>query len=83
MGIYFNSLRMKGPKEFKVNEYITLKLEMGETVIYVGGELFNQCRYLFLINPNETIGEEINSIDEAAEKFYSVLETNYFGVCVG
>jgi len=29
-------------KEFKVNEYITLKFEDGYTNIYVKGEFFNQ-----------------------------------------
>jgi len=30
-------------KEFEVNEYITLKLENNETVMYVGGEEYNLC----------------------------------------
>ena len=33
-------------KEFKVNEYITLKLVGGRTNIYVTGQLFNQCKFL-------------------------------------
>ena len=55
---------MNAVKEFKVNEYITLKLENKKTVVYVAGERFNQCKYLFIINPNDTITKEINSIDD-------------------
>ena len=35
-------------KEFEVNEHITLKLENNQTVIYINGERFNQCRYILL-----------------------------------
>ena len=31
-------------KEFKVNDYITLKLEDDKTSIYVNGMLFQQCK---------------------------------------
>ena len=41
-------------KEFKVNEYITLKLEGGKTNIYVKDRLFNQCKFL-LLNINEKV----------------------------
>ena len=34
--------------EFKINKYITLKLENCKTNIYVEGELFNQCKFLLL-----------------------------------
>ncbi len=40
-------------KEFKVNEYITLKLEGIKTNIYVKGQLFNQCKFLLLNIPIE------------------------------
>ena len=33
-------------KEFKVSEYITLKMEQDQTLIYVNGERFDQCKYL-------------------------------------
>ena len=54
---------------FKVNEYITLKLEDGKTNIYVAGELFLQCKYLLLSIQVDEIQslDEIKSIDEAAE----------------
>jgi Leucine-rich repeat (LRR) protein len=63
-------------KEFKVNEYITLKLEGGKTNIYVKEELFNQCKFLILnIHVSEISSfEEIDSIDEAAEKLDKSLE---------
>jgi len=69
-------LSSEGKKEFKVNDYITLKLEDDKTFIYVMGERFNQCKYLFL---NITVDEiafldEIESIDEAAEKLDDSLE---------
>jgi len=57
-------------KEFKVNEYITLKLENCKTYIYVKGIQFNQCKQLVLNIPIDKISEydKINSIDEISEK---------------
>lgn len=64
-------------KEFKVNEYITLKLEDDTTIIYVNNERFNQCKYLLLEIPVKEIDsfDEIESVDEAAEKLNHQLET--------
>ncbi len=55
---------------FKVNKYLTLKLEDKKTNIYINGELFNQCKYLLLNIPIEEICsfDEIDSVDEAVEK---------------
>ena len=62
-------------KEFKVNEYITLKLEQEKTKLYIKGEEFLQCKYLLLINPhNKENHVAINSIDEASELLISDLE---------
>ena len=33
-------------REFKVNEYITPKLEHYITIIYVEGKRFDQCKFL-------------------------------------
>ena len=56
-------------KEFKVNEHIVLKMEKGKTNIYVGGELFRQCKYILILNPHENQKQwEIDSIDDAVEK---------------
>jgi len=62
--------------EFKVNEYLTLKLENDETIIYVKGKQFNQCKFLLLEIPiNEiTLLEDLKSIDEAAERLTNILE---------
>lgn len=65
-------------KEFKINKYITLKLlgiKHRETVIYVDGEVFMQCKYLLIINPQEKrIQKDIKSIDEASELLSGELE---------
>jgi len=62
--------------EFKVNDYLKLRLELCRTNIYVGKRLFNQCKYLLLNIPTDNIRDydEIESIDEAAGKFDSSLE---------
>ncbi len=73
---------IEGSKEFKVNDYITLKLEFDtweeywETVIYVNKKRFDQCKFLLLDIPIEKIKtfDEIESIDEAAEKLDRSLE---------
>lgn len=60
--------------EFKVNKYITLKLEDGFTVIYIKGKEFLQCRHLLLIDPQKSKDySEIKSIDEAQDS----LKINY------
>ncbi len=56
-------------KEFKVNEYITLRLENQKTIIYIKEVLFQQCKFLLINIPVEEISifNKIESIDEAAE----------------
>ncbi|MHA1987778.1 MAG: leucine-rich repeat domain-containing protein [Promethearchaeota archaeon] len=63
-------------RDFKVNDYITLKLEGKNTIIYVTGERFRQCKYLLLNITVEKITalDNIQSIDEAAEKLNNSLE---------
>ena len=55
---------------FKVNKYITLRLQNGKSIIYVGGKKFQQCKYLLLdLHVDETRDYgDIESIDEAEEK---------------
>ncbi len=55
--------------EFKINEFLSLKLENGEVNIYVKAELFDQCKYLMLDIPLDDTERlnEIDSIDEAAD----------------
>jgi len=62
--------------EFKVNKHLELKLKSAKTNIYVGGKLFNQCKFLLLNIPNDRIRDydEIESIDEAAEELDSSME---------
>jgi hypothetical protein len=63
-------------KEFKVNKYITLKLQGEETFIYVKGEKFLQCKYLLITIPIDEISsfDEAESIDEVAELLDKSLE---------
>jgi len=62
--------------EFVINEFITLKLEDGKTSIYILGEEFIQCLYLLMNVPVQEIElfDEIDSIDEAAEKLDKSLD---------
>lgn len=63
---------------FRINEYITLKLENRQTKIYVGGEEFIRCKYLLLNIPIANVREydNIRSIDETAEHLHHGLERN-------
>ena len=56
-------------KEFKINDYFSLRLENGKTIIYVKGKRFDQCKQLVLNIRVKYIGtfDEIESIDEAIE----------------
>lgn len=69
--------------EFKINEYLSLRLykndwdcDDGEIIIYVSGNQFMQCRFLLLNIDVEEIStfEEIESIDEAAERLDASME---------
>ena len=62
--------------EFIINDYLKLRLESGSTNIYVGGRLFKQCKYLLLDIPVTNVRDydEIESIDEAAEKLDHSME---------
>jgi hypothetical protein len=64
-------------KEFKINEYFSLRLYDGEEpTIYVLGVPFMQCAFLLLnIEGNKVTDlDEIESIDEAAEKLDTSME---------
>jgi len=63
-------------QEYTINEFVTLNLEDGKTNIYVLGEEFIQCKYLLMNIPVERMNylDEINSIDEAAEKLDNSLD---------
>jgi hypothetical protein len=71
-------------KEFKANEYITLKLEESDehnegyyiTNIYIKNEKFRQCIRLVLQIPQDNVKDynDINSIDEASERFKTLYQ---------
>jgi len=63
-------------KEFRINDYISLKLENGKTNLYVKDELFVQCIFLLINIPIERVSsfEDIDSIDKAAEQLDESLE---------
>ena len=63
-------------KEYQINDYLTLKLENKATTIYVDGKQFIQCKFLLLNIPTDKIRDfdDIESIDEAAEKLNHDLE---------
>ena len=63
-------------QEFRVSEYLSLRLEDHRTIIYVGKMRFLQCKYLLLniaVDEMQYLGE-IESIDEAAERLDKSLE---------
>ena len=63
--------------EFKVNPFITLKLEEGITNIYVNDELFNQCKSVLVQQKVDKLEDllELDSIDELIEAKDQFLET--------
>jgi len=62
--------------EFQVNEYLSLRLEDNRTNIYIGGKLFRHCKFLLINIPVDKLDflDELESIDEAAEKLDHSLE---------
>ena len=65
-------------REFQINKYITLKLIKGQTVIFVDGEPFHQCKYLLLNLTKKDFSkfDKVDSIDEAFE-IYNNLDKNH------
>ncbi len=55
--------------EFRINDFIMLKLEDGKTNIYILGKEFIQCKYLLMNISVQSIEQYdgITSIDEAVE----------------
>ncbi len=66
---------MNGLEEFKVNEFINLKLEGGNTIIYIAGERFQQCKFLLINIPESNANGGFESIDEASEWLGKALES--------
>jgi hypothetical protein len=67
---------MKIMVEFKVNDYISLRLDDNKTVIYINNRKFNQCKYLLLNISHDDVFflEDIESVDEAALQLNNSLE---------
>ncbi len=67
-------------KTFKINEYLSLRLENNESIIYVKGKRFMHCKYLLLNLPLEKVTsvEDLQSIDEMADSLDSSLERFFF-----
>ena len=68
--------RLKIRTEFKINNFLKLRLEHTRTNIYVGERLFKQCKFLLLEIPVARIMDydEIDSIDEVAKKLDHSME---------
>ncbi len=63
-------------KEFRINDYLSVKLEGLKTFIYIKGIRFRQCKYVLLNIPVDNIDQhfEINSIDEVINNLDNTLE---------
>ncbi|HDZ19536.1 hypothetical protein LCGC14_0961690 [marine sediment metagenome] len=63
-------------REFKVNEFLELKLENEKTVIYVASKPIRNCKFLLINIPINNVSDfdEIQSIDQAAENLDRSLE---------
>ncbi|MGV9173672.1 MAG: hypothetical protein ACOC44_08105 [Promethearchaeia archaeon] len=63
-------------KTFQINQYLTLRLEHGQTNIYIDDKKVLHCKFLLLNIPVDEIPKynEINSIDHAAELLNKDLE---------
>ncbi|KKN36692.1 hypothetical protein LCGC14_0771060 [marine sediment metagenome] len=63
-------------KSFKINEYLTVKLEGGQTVIYIADRPIRKCKFLLINIPVDEFRsfDEIQSIDEVAENLDRSLE---------
>ncbi|TFG00382.1 MAG: hypothetical protein EU542_08135 [Promethearchaeota archaeon] len=65
--------------EFVINQFLKLKLENGNTIIYINNKKILQCRYLLLNNPIKNYKESHDlhqnlSIDNQAENLDHSLE---------
>jgi len=71
-----NSTIRNNVREFKINDFLSLKLQNNRTNIYVKNRIFTQCMYLLLNIPVDRISDydPIDSIDEAAEVLDRSLE---------
>ena len=64
-------------KEFKINDFIALRLEKDEVNVYINDYKIIQCKYLLLQNPKDNLiadEEDFTSIDQLAESLDKSLE---------
>ena len=68
--------------EFIINDHIKLKLINNKTVIFVDDMPFNHCKYLLLDVPLQDFesANDVNSIDDAAEKLDRSLERRIWAI---
>ena len=66
-------------KVFKINKYIAVKLEHNDTVIYLSGGRFRQCKHLLLNLEKKEFQKynHITSIDDITDQFESEKNVNY------
>jgi len=86
---------MPPARQFKINDYLSLKLEDSKTEIYIANKKFRQCKYLLLDIPVDDLSsfKQIDSVDEAAFKLNTSFdafsdslakippETEFWGHC--
>ncbi|MEE9379602.1 MAG: hypothetical protein V3V33_16375 [Candidatus Lokiarchaeia archaeon] len=79
-------------KEFKVNEFLSLKLERGKTFIYVNRKQFKHCKYVLLnisvddiekYSSMNSINEVINKLDHSLEEDIEIIspEVEFWAHC--
>ena len=56
-------------EEFQINEFLSVKLEDDECVIYVNGKPFNQCSYILISVPKIDANIDLDCIDQFAEHY--------------
>ena len=69
-------------KEFKINKYLSLKLEDDITNIYLNGKKFLQCTYLLLSRKFDEIEDlsEIKSVDEMSDYLDRSMEAGNYSI---
>lgn len=67
-------------EEFRINKYLSVRLEKNKTIIFVGGKRFLQCKSLLFHLPAEDLNyfEGIKSIDDAQLNFEMISEETGF-----
>ena len=70
---------IKPEKEFKINNFLILRLENHKTIIYIANRRFIECKFLLINIPIKKIEMtgKIKSIDDAEERLDKSMEKNY------